>query len=319
MLRTEDGDNIAFNDHSDTTSNDLRFYIYPFATTFQGTIPLPCKATNCGLTLADDQYSKRSYVTDISPNTSATTILKGLKATRRKLRGAYVTEINGTPVFTSADISKQLQHLQEQGGGKKISITFGMEPNLSASKLRKAVDDFFLLAPATTKAKKRQARSDALDTADDGTPRLLLGTKLYKVFDSKEYEGKVVSYDMDAALYKVLYEDGDEEEMYHNELKAHLKPTKKAKHRRSKPLNRIISKFAPNELDEDHHTLELNANTIRAIASIKYGDQITHSDVSDELIRLYTLGSDSVTPEEAQLGHFYPMEERRRRQRHRLQ
>ena len=109
---------------------------------------------------------------------------------------------------------------------------------------------------------------------------------------------------MDASLYKVLYEDGDEEEMYHNELKSHLKPTKKAKHRRSKPLNRIISKFAPNELDEDHHTLELNANTNRAIASIKYGDQITHSDVSDELIRLYTLGSDSVTPEEAQLGHF---------------
>ena len=94
--------------------------------------------------------------------------------------------------------------------------------------------------------------------------------------------------------------------MWHAEVQAHLKPTKSAKHRKRKKINLTAAKLAPTELDEDVHTLSFDMDTIRAIASIRFGDAITHQDTSDEEIRLWinTLGSDSITPEEQALGRL---------------
>lgn len=53
--------------------------------------------------------------------------------------------------------------------------------------------------------------------------RFRSGTKIYKVFGDEEFSGKVVGYDSGAKLYKILYSDGDNEEMDHNEVRNHLK------------------------------------------------------------------------------------------------
>ena len=107
-------------------------------------------------------------------------------------------------------------------------------------------------------------------------------------------------------MYKVVYTDGDAEELWHAEIQSHLKPSKSYKQRKKHHLNRIITKLAPTELDEDVHSLTFDMDTIRAIASIRYGDAITHQDASDEEINLWinTIGSDSTTPEEQALGRF---------------
>ena len=63
---------------------------------------------------------------------------------------------------------------------------------------------------------------------NDGSPRYKLGTNIYKLFDGIQYKGKIISYDADASLYKTSYEDNDEEEMCHIEVKAHLHPIPKS-------------------------------------------------------------------------------------------
>ena len=50
------------------------------------------------------------------------------------------------------------------------------------------------------------------------------GTVIYKIFGNEEYTGKVVGYDNDAKTYEILYEDGDEERMSHEEVRNHLNP-----------------------------------------------------------------------------------------------
>jgi len=45
-----------------------------------------------------------------------------------------------------------------------------------------------------------------------------LGMIIYKQFHSKTYQGKIVQNDACEKLYKILYEDGDAEEMSHEEV-----------------------------------------------------------------------------------------------------
>ena len=314
LLRTDSNIQSALADDYPLDSRDLNFFIYPFATTFTGTIPIDPTNANMGFKLNDDSLRGRTYITDFIPSSSAANLLKDLKSTRRKLRGAFIYKINGKPVFNSADASAALTDLQKQGRDSSttdsppnVEIIFGIEPHLNAKTLRKAIDDYFLLAPATSKAKKRSTRPDPEAVSnDDGSPRFKLGTKVYKLFDGIQYEGKIIAYDANACLYKIRYEDNDEEEMYHIEVSKHLKPIPRNKRKNKRiALHKIAqSKLAPTELDEDYHCISLNAQTIRAIAAARLGTHITHSEVSDEAIRLFTISSENTTDEEASLGHF---------------
>ena len=55
VLQSEDGDRSKLSaDSTSLDSKDLHFFICPFATTFQGTIPNPCDNPNCGFDIADD-------------------------------------------------------------------------------------------------------------------------------------------------------------------------------------------------------------------------------------------------------------------------
>lgn len=46
----------------------------------------------------------------------------------------------------------------------------------------------------------------------------LVGRSISKKFETGTFRGEVVAYDQDAELYKIKYEDDDEEELTHDEL-----------------------------------------------------------------------------------------------------
>ena len=153
ILRSEGGERSQLPIDSSTLNvQQLRFETYPFSTTFVGTIPHPCDHQHCGLQLADDSLLHRSYVTSVAPSSSASKIHKDLKATLKKIRGAYITKINETSVFSSAQVKQALLECQKKGGN--ISITFALEPKQTAKQLRQAYSDFNLFLPAASKGIK---------------------------------------------------------------------------------------------------------------------------------------------------------------------
>ena len=103
-----------------------------------------------------------------------------------------------------------------------FDITFAPEPKLTGEKLKKALDDFHGFKAGTTKRIKSKPDSDSFDKLDDKTGRLPFKTKVYKVFHGVEYKGEVRGYNEKEKTYKIVYEDGDEEEMYHNEVKTYI-------------------------------------------------------------------------------------------------
>ena len=179
LLRSEGGDidNLR-TEPKETHARDLQFFIYPFSTTFEGTIPLPCSKDNCGMSIADDSVLQRSYVTDIAAGSSASKMLATLKQTLRKVKGAYITKIGDDPVFSSADVTVAIKKYQDQGG--QFSIAFALEPMMTAKQLKQAHEDFSLMLPPPTKSDEHTSAADAATTLnnDDGSQRPPLGTKI---------------------------------------------------------------------------------------------------------------------------------------------
>ena len=102
-----------------------------------------------GFELVDDELLKRAYIKNIAPNSPASQIYSSCKATRRKIRGAFLISINNHPVFTSADAQRTLQKLQDEGVCEPIELTFAQERKLSLKDVRKAINDYGLFAPTT--------------------------------------------------------------------------------------------------------------------------------------------------------------------------
>ena len=155
------------------------------------------------------------------------------KKSRRKLRGVFITHINGTPVFNTKQAEAQFkllhdQFLQKQTQGVadnfSFEITFSREANLQGTKLKRAIDDYNDLVPGTTKRVKSKDTLDDGDIStdlDDRTSRYPIGFNIYKVFDGVQHKGTISGYDSKHRLYQVEYQDGDSEEFYHNEIHAH--------------------------------------------------------------------------------------------------
>ena len=53
------------------------------------------------------------------------------------------------------------------------------------------------------------------------------GTVIYKLSNKKYWKGKVIRFDTKRDYYTVRYDDNDEEELTHEEIKAYLIPQQK--------------------------------------------------------------------------------------------
>ena len=230
-------------DDKEITTSDLEFFVYPFADKENATVPvLPStKDDSFGFKLQDDDLYGRTYIKDLNDtkSSSAAKVFGDTKRSRRKLRGAFITHIDGAPVFSTSQAQAKFASLYEdwkqakkQGVADDFSfeITFAREEKLTGKKLKRAIDDYHFLTPGTTKrikSKDVSSEEDEIDTdVDDGSERFKIGFKIYKLFDGIPYKGTVVGYDETNKLYKIKYDDGDAEQMYHNEVYLHKDPIK---------------------------------------------------------------------------------------------
>ena len=205
-----------------------------------------------------------------------------------------------------------------------IELTFSPEQKLTGTNLKRAVDDYYDYARGTTKKVKSSFTPEEIERlkldGDPKEPRYKYGTKIFKIFNKVEYKGTVVNHDPETRLYKILYEDGDSEDMWHNEMKEYQHSTvkrlpkkKRYKKRREIAATNFIRKYAPSEMDSnsfEDHVMSLSIADIRAIASIRHYDDddvdLTEEEMPAEVIKLCinTLNSDHITPEEQSLGFY---------------
>ena len=83
---------------------------------------------------------------------------------------------------------------------KNFEITFACAEPMDGKKLKRAIDNYIHdLAPGTTKQiKDKYPDNDSDDGVsfhlDNRTKRFDIGFKIYKVFDNREYKGKIIRY-----------------------------------------------------------------------------------------------------------------------------
>ena len=131
---------------------------------------------------------------------------------------------------------------------------------------------------------------------------MMMGLQDIKCFNNIECKGEIVCCDHNNQLCQIPHSDGDQEQMWHNEVKNHLHGTRNPKKAKKQHVNQILTNPAPTKLDADSHSPGFDVATIRAITAIKFGDDAA----SDKEIQLciQTLGSNSTTPEEQAIGRF---------------
>ena len=307
-------------DDVDISSSDLDFFVYPFAD--KQIINVPIQSNNkdkqFGLQLQDDDLYDPVYIEEIKNKSSVAKAFN--KSTLKQLKGSFITHIDGDPVFNTKDATKKLEKLyseylsQDQGvAGKKqnfsFSLTFAPEDKLLGIKLKKAIDEYNGYTSGTTKTiKSKPEELPYMADVDDDSDRFITGTKVFKVFNDVEYKGTVTGYDHKKNLYHILYEDGDAEDYYRNEVpdlqaevvKRHPK-RKRWKKKTSKMITNSIKNFAPTDMELEEHIMSLSIEDIRAIATVRH-----ESAISSEMIQLCinTLNSDHMTKEEQALGYF---------------
>ena len=196
---------------------------------------------------------------------------------------------------------------------KEFSITFAPERPITGKKLRRAIDGYHHFTPGTTKkikSKHIEEPAEDMRAVDDDSARLHVGTTVFKVFGKVEHRGTVTGYNPKTKLYNITYDDDDREEYYHNEVRDQRKRTLTKRRQWKKPksakVHHLHSKYAPKESDYVEHVMTLTVENIWSIASFRYNIDISTKNVPIEMIQIAinTLQSDSITPEEAAIGHF---------------
>jgi hypothetical protein len=207
ILRSTDKNECPTVDPDPIAHTDLESYVYPIAEKeiVIATIPDNNTDPTFGFQLGTDELYHRVYVKEIAAKSCASNIFNNLKASRKRLRGVFITHLNGSPVFSEADVILQLQSIQDQGV-KEFSITFALEKKISGKKLKQAMDNYHRFSPGTTKKIKSRPSSeppDDMDTVDDGSTRYHVGTTVYKTFSDEEF--KVKSLVMTQLVSYIIY------------------------------------------------------------------------------------------------------------------
>jgi hypothetical protein len=149
ILRSTDNNRRPTADPDPISNTDLEFYVYPFASEKEiviATIPDNNTDPTFGFQLGTDELYNHVYVKEIAAKSCASNIFNNLKASRKILRGAFITHLNGNPVFSEADAILQLQSLQDQGV-KEFFIIFAPEKKISGKKLKQAMDNYDNFSP----------------------------------------------------------------------------------------------------------------------------------------------------------------------------
>ena len=130
LLRLNNGERTPI-DVKTLEDHDFNFFIYPFTEKKTLTIKIPPTSSapeDFGLQLSTDELYGRVYVKDIKTTSPTIKAFSNLKAAKRQLRGAFITHVNGEPVFSVAQAKEKLLALSRQakvhgGGGTTAETT----------------------------------------------------------------------------------------------------------------------------------------------------------------------------------------------------
>jgi len=100
------------------------------------------------MVLATDELNQPVYVKSIAAKKNDSKLFATLPATRSKIKGAFIVEIDGVPVFTKDDDIASFSRLQDQGSGS-FSITFVPGRKISSKIVCTSTNEYCLLAPGT--------------------------------------------------------------------------------------------------------------------------------------------------------------------------
>ena len=109
-----------------TSLAEFTFTGNPFSQTLTKPLCVRCNHPTFGLRIALDVHNNRAFVSDILPRSSAAALFSTLKATKNKLKGAYVTAADDTVVFTEHDVYSVFRRLFDSSS-KVFNITFAPE------------------------------------------------------------------------------------------------------------------------------------------------------------------------------------------------
>ena len=231
---------------------------HPFFTEHEVTVTVKCDHPTYGFVLKEDDCLMRVYVSAFTSNTkrpaqqySCNTIGSTERATVRKFRGAYITAINDEAIATMEQAMAVFARLRSEKVDS-FTMTLAQEPKPSAQTLRRAADelerpgfdldeslgeDFFATNDDSGNDPSSLSPSGAsVDKSQDehASHRPQHGDRITKEFKGgAEYHGTIVSgphtvtvEGKDVLVWKVQYDDGDQEEMTAVEIAQWKMPTK---------------------------------------------------------------------------------------------
>lgn len=136
LQRTQFGERLAAEEFEVSVPKfDCR--LSRFTKTIHYDMPVSCRHSTFGLTIATDSDSNRAFISRIHRNSSASKLHSTLKATNNKLRGAYIVKINDKPVFTQAEVDQALRQAFESKL-PSVSLEIAPEQRLPARDLHRA-------------------------------------------------------------------------------------------------------------------------------------------------------------------------------------
>ena len=145
LMRSKQGETVP-PEPRESSVDQFEFTANPFAHTLSKTLKVTRRDSSFGMELAEDVLSNRAYVQEIKEKSSASRLFSSIKATRNKIRGAYIVSIDGERVFSKEDALRALKRLHDEQV-KEFQIEFAPEKRLDASQLRKALVEHDIFQP----------------------------------------------------------------------------------------------------------------------------------------------------------------------------
>ena len=133
LQRSEFGQPIPA-DREESSMPQFNFFLDPLADTWSKSLPVTCQQQNYGLILENDSLMNRVFVSKINPRS---TFHSAFPSKGNKLRGAYITHINGHSVFTKDDAVRVLLQLRKDGV-TQVHIDYAREDKLTTAQRRRA-------------------------------------------------------------------------------------------------------------------------------------------------------------------------------------
>ena len=137
-----------------------------------------------------------------------------------------------------------------------------------------------------------------LQPDDDGSPRHQIGTTICRHFNDIECKCRIVHHSHNDQPHQILCSDGDQEQMWHDEVKNHLQRTRSPQKVKKQHIDQILTKRAPTELDSNSHSPEFDITAIWATTAVKLGNATAAASGKEIQEHIQTLGPDSTKPEE---------------------